>query len=78
MRAAMTCGVLVLDRALEDVRDGLEAAMRMVGRADRLARAVLDGTELVEQQERIDEMGRPPSGAAGEPRSRHLPAACGP
>ena len=52
--AAVARRVLVLELALQHVSDGLEAAMRMIGRADRLAGAVVDRPHLVEQQERID------------------------
>src|SRR6266536_3980291 len=63
--AAMACGILVLDAAFENVRDGLEAAMRMIGCADRLAGSVLDRTQLVDEQERVHEL---------EPGRRHWPA----
>src|SRR5258706_6351957 len=45
--------VRVLDLALEHVSDGLEAAMRVMGRADRLAGAVVGRPHLVEQEERV-------------------------
>ena len=51
---AVAGGVLVLPVALEQVGDGLEPAVRMVGRAHRLARAVLDRAHLVEEQEGVD------------------------
>src|SRR4051812_16170124 len=44
----------MLQASIEDVGHGLEAAMRMVRRADRLVGAILGGAEVVEQQERID------------------------
>jgi len=50
----VACRVLVLDRAFENVRNRLEAAMRVIGCADGLARTVGDRSELVDQQERID------------------------
>src|SRR3569623_856996 len=53
-RAAMARGVLVLAFALEEVRDGLESAMRVIGRADGLAGRVIDRTHLVDQQEWVD------------------------
>jgi len=53
--------VLVLHLAFEHVRDRLEAAMRMVGRAHRLARAVVCRAHLVEEQKGIDQ-GEPPCG----------------
>jgi hypothetical protein len=53
--AAVADGVLVLELALEDVADGLEAAVRMVGRADRLSGGVVDRAHLVEHQEGVDE-----------------------
>jgi hypothetical protein len=40
---------------LEDVADGLEAAVRVVGRADRFAGRVLDRPHLIEEQERVGE-----------------------
>ena len=43
----------MLELALQHVSDGLEAAMRMVGRADRLAGAVVGRPHLVEKEERI-------------------------
>jgi hypothetical protein len=43
----------VLELALQHVSDGLEAAMRVIGRADRLAGAVVGRPHLVEQEERI-------------------------
>jgi hypothetical protein len=46
--------VLVLPVTLEEVGDRLEAAVRMVRRSDRLARAVLDRTHLVEEEEGVD------------------------
>ena len=56
MTPAVPGRVLVLELALEHVGDRLEAAVRMVGRADRLARPVVDRPHLVEEQERIDQL----------------------
>jgi hypothetical protein len=44
----------VLELALEEIGHGLEAPVRMIGCAHRLARAVVGGPHLVEQQEGID------------------------
>ena len=54
--AAMARRVLVLEFALQHVSDGLEAAMRVIGRADRLPGTVVDRPHLVEQQERISDV----------------------
>src|SRR5580765_189480 len=54
--ALVASGVLVLELALEHVGDGLEAAVRMVGRAHGLARGVIDRAHLVEQQEGVDQV----------------------
>ena len=43
------------DLAVQHVGHGLEAAVRVVGRALGLARRVLDGAHVVEQQERVGE-----------------------
>jgi len=51
--AAAAVRVAVADLAVEHVRDGLEPAMRVVGRALGLARRVLDGAHVVEEQERV-------------------------
>jgi hypothetical protein len=45
--------VEVSQPAVEHVRDGLEPAVRMVGRPLRFARRVLDRPHVVEQQERV-------------------------
>ncbi len=63
--AAMPGRVLVLELALQHVGDGLEAAVRVIGRADRLAGAVVDRPHLVEKEERIDHV---------QSRGRHRPA----
>ena len=55
-RAAVPGGVLVLELSLEHVGHRLEAAVRMVGRAHGLARAVVGRPHLVEEQEGIDEV----------------------
>ena len=54
-QAAAAGGVLVLEGAIDDVGHGLEAAVRVPGRALRLAGRVLDGADVVEQQERVGE-----------------------
>ena len=51
--AAAAGGVLVLEGAIDDVGHGLEAAVRVPGRALRLAGRVFDGADVVEEQERI-------------------------
>jgi hypothetical protein len=51
--AAATVRVLVLERAVDHVRDGFEPAVGMPRRALRLARRVLDLAHLVEVNERI-------------------------
>src|ERR1700687_34868 len=51
--AAVPGGVLVLHLTVEHVGNGLEAAMRMIRRADRLARRVLDRPHLIDQQEGV-------------------------
>src|SRR5258708_13042931 len=57
--------VLVLELPLQHVSDGLEAAMRVIGRADRLAGTVVGRPHLVEKEERIGHI---------QPRGRHGPA----
>ena len=52
--AAVARRVRVLPVTLEQVGDGLEAAVRVVRGAHGLAGAVLDGTHLVEQKEGVD------------------------
>ena len=54
-QAAATGGVLVLERPVDHVRHGLEAPVRVPGGALGLAGGVLDGTHVVEQQERVGE-----------------------
>jgi hypothetical protein len=51
--AAVAGRIRVLHLAVEQVGHGLEAAVRMIGRADRLARPVIRRSHLVEQQERV-------------------------
>src|SRR5712691_11366999 len=63
--AAMAGRVLVLELALQHVSDGLGAAMRVIGRADRLAGAVISRPHLVEKEEGIDYV---------QSRGRHRPA----
>src|SRR5882762_791370 len=63
--AAMAGRVLVLELALQHVSDGLEAAMRVIGRTDRLAGAVISRPHLVEKEEGIDYV---------QSRGRHWPA----
>ena len=48
--------VVVLDHAVDHVGDGLEAAVRVPRRADRLVRRVLDRAELVEEEERVGDV----------------------
>ena len=47
-------GVFVHHRPVEEIGDGLESAVRMTRRADRLARCIVSGSHLIQQQERID------------------------
>ncbi len=65
--AAPAVGVAVLHLAVEQVGDGLEAAVRVVGRAQRLAGQVVDRPHLVEHEERV---GAPQVERAGE-RTAH-------
>ena len=46
----------MLDRAVHDVGDGLEAAVRMIRCALRLTGRVLHSTEVVEEKERIGQV----------------------
>src|SRR5690554_8111160 len=46
--------VLMLELSLKHIGHGLEAAMRMIGRADGFARAVIRGPHLVDEEEGID------------------------
>ena len=46
--------VLVVEAAFQDVGDGLEAAVRVVGRADGLAGAVSGRAHVVEHEERVE------------------------
>src|SRR5207253_1976612 len=50
--------VVMLEGALEHVRHGLEAAMRVVRRALRLTRPVVLGPHLVEEEEGVDVLDR--------------------
>ena len=52
--AATAVGVLVLDDPVDHVGDGLEAAVRMPGGAERLTRAVVDRSHLIHVDERIE------------------------
>src|ERR1700674_3899091 len=63
--APVAGGIFVLHLAFEHVGDSLEAAVRMIGSADRLAGAVVDRAHLVDEQERIDRI---------DPLSREWPA----
>lgn len=47
--------VLVLHLTFEEVRHRLETTVRMVGRAYRLSRAIVDGAHLIEEQKRVDQ-----------------------
>ncbi len=53
-QAAAAVGVLVLERAVDDVGDGLEAAVRVPRRALGLAGTVVDLTHLVHVDERVE------------------------
>ena len=53
-QAAAAVGVLVLEGAVDDVGDGLEAAVRVPRGALGLARRVLDLTHLVHVDERVE------------------------
>ncbi len=52
--AAAAVRVLVLERAVDHVRDGLEAAVRVPGRALGLPRRVVDLPHLVHVHERVE------------------------
>ena len=52
--AATTVAVLVVEGAVDDVGDGLEAAVRVPGRALRLTGRVLDLAHLVHHHERVE------------------------
>ena len=64
----------MLHRAVEHVGDGLEPAVRVVGRALRLARAEIHRAHLVEEQERVDlrQAGRRERPAHLEPAALEL------
>jgi hypothetical protein len=49
-------GVLMLERAVDDVRDGLEPPVRMPGRTFRLTGRVLHRSHVVEQQEGVGQL----------------------
>jgi hypothetical protein len=53
-QATVAPGVLVLDLAVENVGNGFESAVRVVGRSFGLARSILRRPHLVEQQEGPD------------------------
>src|SRR3990172_6177480 len=53
-QAVISHRVLVLDLSVQHIGDGLEAAMRMVGRTLRLARCVVGRTHFIEEEERSD------------------------
>ncbi len=52
--AAVAGRILVLELAVEQIRDGLKAAMRMVRGADRLAGRIVHRPHLVQQEERVE------------------------
>src|SRR5204863_3953370 len=52
--AMIALRVGVLDRPVENVGDGLEAAVRVVGRSLRLTGAVRHGSHPVEEEKRIE------------------------
>ena len=61
----------MLEGAFEHVRDGLEAPVGMVGRADGLPGCVVRRAHVVEEQERVDHV----EAGAGERAPDHEPAA---
>ena len=61
--AAAAVRVVVRHDTVDHVGDGLEAAMRVPRRADGLVRRVVDWAELVEEEERVGDVG---IDAAGE------------
>ena len=65
-RAAVPGRVLVLHLAREQVRHRLEAAVRVVRRAERLAGRVIGRPHLIEEKERIDEVERGPRKGAAD------------
>ena len=67
--AAAAGRVVVREGAVHDVGDGLEAAVRVPGRALRLAGRVLDGAQVVEQQEGVRVRGSRRAGRRGGPGS---------
>ena len=84
--AAATVAVLVVEDAVDDVGDGLEAAVRVPGRALGLARRVLHLAHLVHHDERVEVLEvdageraahrEPLALVAGRSR-RHLPHGAG-
>ncbi len=46
--------IAVLHLAFQEIGYGLETAVRMVGESGVLARPVVDGAHVIQQQERID------------------------
>ena len=52
--AVVTEGILVLHRAFKQIRDRLESTVRVIGKADRLARLKVQRSEVIKQQERVD------------------------
>ena len=71
--AAAAVGVLVLERPVDDVGDGLEAAVRVPVGALGLVRGVVDLAHLVHVDERVEVLGRRrrrTPGARGSPRPR--------
>ena len=74
---AATVGVLVLERAVDHVGDGLEAAVRVPVGAARLAGPVVDLAHLVHVDERV-EVGQVDAGEGppdGEALALEAPAA---
>ena len=62
-RAAATEGVLVVEDAVDDVGDGLEAAVRVPRRALGLTRRVVDLAHLVHVDERVESRRSTPANA---------------
>ena len=69
--AATPVGVLVRERAVDHVGDGLETAVGMPGRAFRLARGVVDLTHLVHVHEGVE--GRERHAGKGATNRKSLP-----
>ena len=51
---ASSSGVFVHHRPVKEIGDGLESAVRMTRRTNGLARRVVSGPHLIEQEERVD------------------------